>query len=98
MSESRRRIRGVGDARGLPPEGQLVARQMLGTDAVYRVVGENDRGIEVEVVRVPGLRPGSRFTFALEAVLAMNAVDTADADLPRVSPAARPGPAGRGFA
>jgi hypothetical protein len=47
-------------------------RAVLGTEAVYRVIATNDKRVEVEVVRAPGLRPGSRFVFALAAVLAMD--------------------------
>jgi len=54
--------------------GQLVRRRMLGTDATYRVVGQNARGVEVEVVEAPGLTPGDRFTFALEDVAVMRAI------------------------
>jgi hypothetical protein len=55
----------------VPEPGQLVRRELLGSEAVYRVVGENDRGVEVEVVQVQGLSAGSRFTFRLEEVLGM---------------------------
>ncbi|HEX3974758.1 MAG TPA: hypothetical protein VHW96_00765 [Solirubrobacteraceae bacterium] len=58
--------------------GQLVSRRLLGTEALYRVIGENERGIEVEVVQVEGLRPGSRFTFSLKDVLAMDSVDQSE--------------------
>jgi hypothetical protein len=55
-----------------PVEGQLLKRTVLGSEAVYRVLGRNARGVEVEVVRAPGLSAGSRFTFTLEDVLAMD--------------------------
>lgn len=55
-----------------PAEGQLLKRTLLGSEAIYRVVGKNDRGVEVEVVRAPGLDAGSRFTFTLDDVLAMD--------------------------
>ena len=55
----------------LPQPGQLLRRELLGSEAVYRVVGENERGIEVEVVDVQGLSAGSRFTFRMEEVLEM---------------------------
>jgi hypothetical protein len=67
MSKSRRNASGSGD----PGSGTLLKRSLLGTDAVYRVVGRNERGFEVEVVEAPGLSPGSRFTFTREDVLAM---------------------------
>jgi hypothetical protein len=104
MTEPHRRTAGAVEGRERPQVGQLVAREMLGTEAVYRVLGENDRGIEVEVVRVPGLRPGSRFTFTLDAVLAMSALDPAagldpaNAEKPRAAQTANPGLARRRFA
>ncbi len=55
----------------VPEPGQLLRRELLGSEAVYRVVGENDRGVEVEVVDVQGLTAGSRFTFRLEDVFSM---------------------------
>lgn len=58
----------------MPESGQLVRRRMLGSDAIYRVVGTNPRGIELEVVHVPGLKAGSRYTFLPEDVAAMDAV------------------------
>ena len=56
--------------------GHLLRRTVLGSDAIYRVVGRNARGIEVEVVNAPGLRAGSRFTFLPEDVAAMDAVNS----------------------
>ena len=55
-------------------KGQLVRRRLLGTEALYRVIGENERGVEVEVVKVEGLRAGSRFTFSPKDVRAMDPV------------------------
>ena len=51
---------------------------MLGSDAVYRVVGQNERGVEVEVIEAPGLQAGSRFTFTLDDVRAMQRLSAAD--------------------
>jgi hypothetical protein len=58
----------------VPQPGQLLRRELLGSEALYRVVGENDRGIEVEVIDVNGLSAGSRFTFRLEDVLRMKVI------------------------
>jgi len=66
-----------------PTPGQLLKRTVLGSGAVYRVVGANARGVEVEVVDAPGLKPGNRFTFTAEDVEAMETLDAPD------SPAAR---------
>jgi hypothetical protein len=52
-------------------DGLLIQRSALGTEATYRIVGENDRGIEVEVVEAPGLEPNTRFTFATADVIEM---------------------------
>lgn len=63
----------------VPEAGQLLRRRVLGSDAVYRVVGENDRGVEVEVIDVPGLDPGSRFTLAKKDAVSMEVLDAAEA-------------------
>ena len=55
--------------------GQLLKHRALGTDAFYRVLAENSRGAEVEVVDAPGLESGSRFTFSRKDVLAMELVE-----------------------
>jgi hypothetical protein len=70
-----------GPARELPAVGQLLKHRVLGTNAIYRVVGENGRGVEVEVIEAPGLRPGSRFTFSFKDVLAMDRLDSLWDDL-----------------
>jgi hypothetical protein len=75
MSESRS-SNNDGSARALPATGQLLKRRALGTDALYRVVGENSRGVEVEVIDAPGLTPGARYTFSRKDVLAMDAIDS----------------------
>jgi hypothetical protein len=78
MTASRARGDGAPDPRSKLIQGQLLRRRLLGTDAVYRVIGENPRGVEVEVVDVHGLRAGSRFTFSREDVLAMELVEPPD--------------------
>jgi hypothetical protein len=55
----------------VPPSGTLIRRLALGTEAVYRVLSENDQGVEVEVVDAPGLQPGARYTFMTADVIAM---------------------------
>lgn len=55
---------------------------MFGEESTYRVVGENDRGIEVEVIDAPGLEPGHRFTFLAADVEAMASAET-PASVPR---------------
>ncbi len=75
MSASRSSHSGGSDSR-LPRAGQFLKNRALGTEAFYRVVGKNARGVEVEVVDAPGLLPGARFTFSEEAVLSMDALDS----------------------
>jgi hypothetical protein len=57
--------------------GGIYRQRTLGTEAVYRVVarGVRDALIQVEVIRAPGLRPGSRLTFTGKAVAAMRSTD-----------------------
>jgi hypothetical protein len=76
MSGPRSSDSGSGSQQDLPAPGQLLKNRALGTDAFYRVVGENSRGVEVEVIEAPGLAPGSRFTFSREHVLAMDRLDS----------------------
>lgn len=64
-----------------PRPGQILRHRALGTTALYRVIGENPRGVEVEVVDAPGLQPGSQFTFGLNEVLAMDQIDSLWDDL-----------------
>ena len=65
--------------------GAVVRQRLLGTDALYRIIGLNDRGIEVEVIEAPKLAAGSRFTFAPRDVDGMELV--ADTDVqPGVAP------------
>jgi hypothetical protein len=78
MTASRARGDGAQDPRRKLGKGQHLRRRLLGTDAIYRVVGENAGGVEVEVVDVQGLRAGSRFTFSRIDVLAMDVVDPPD--------------------
>jgi hypothetical protein len=78
MTASRARGDGAQDPRRKLIQGQLLRRRLLGSDAVYRVIGENARGVEVEVVNVHGLRAGSRFTFSRADVLAMELVEPPD--------------------
>jgi hypothetical protein len=76
MSQRRRKRAASPRDREVPAPGQLLRRTLLGTTALYRVVGQDERGVVVEVVEVEGLRPGSRFTFSLEDVLTMERIRT----------------------
>jgi hypothetical protein len=62
---------GVPKPPAVPATGTLIRRLVLGSAATYRILGKNKRGIEVEVVDAPGLRPGARFTFTSAAVMEM---------------------------
>jgi hypothetical protein len=78
----------------VPPSGTLLRRLALGSEAIYRVLGENERGVEVEVVDAPGLQPGSRFTFTVADVVAMTGLSESE----RAAYAVRPGVPRRRFA
>ncbi|MDX6715101.1 MAG: hypothetical protein QOH30_1659 [Baekduia sp.] len=54
---------------------QLRSRTLLGVEATYRVIDVNARHALVEVVDVPGLDPGMRFSFDVNAVSEMAVVD-----------------------
>lgn len=56
-----------------PP--RLLSHQVLGQDALYRVIAKSGGLVELEVVRAPGLKPGQRVRFTEEAVLQMSVVD-----------------------
>ena len=54
--------------------GELRGKTLFGTAAVYRVIALEGELVLVEVVTAPGLAPGERFRFTLEAVEAMSVV------------------------
>jgi hypothetical protein len=64
-------------------DGLLIQRSALGSEATYRIVGENDRGVEVEVVQAPGLEPNTRFTFSTADVIQMTDPEGRRADRAR---------------
>jgi hypothetical protein len=64
-------------------DGLLIQRVALGSEATYRIVGENDRGVEVEVVEAPGLEPNTRFTFSTADVIKMTDPEGSRADRAR---------------
>lgn len=79
--------------------GLLIQRVALGSEATYRIVGENDRGVEVEVVEAPGLEPNTRFTFSTADVIQMADHESRRADhAPRGNQAVRRGVVKRRFA
>lgn len=55
--------------------GDVVRQSKLGSTATYVVLGIDGPRIEVEVVEAPGLKPGSRFMLAAEAVGTMEQVN-----------------------
>ena len=71
------------DAGAVLETGLLIQRAALGSEATYRIVGENDRGVEVEVVEAPGLQPNTRFTFTTADVIEMTAPEGHRAKHPR---------------
>jgi hypothetical protein len=54
---------------------QLRTHSLLGLDATYRVIDVTGKHALVEVVEAPGLHPGTRFRYDLEAVEGMRVVD-----------------------
>jgi hypothetical protein len=54
--------------------GEIRRRVQLGTEAVYRVLAVSNELAEVEVVKAPGLAPGQRFKFTVDAVCRMTVV------------------------
>ena len=70
----------------LPPSGTLIRRVALGSEATYRVLSENRRGVEVEVVEAPGLQPGARFTFTIDDVVAMTDLSAGNRNARAVRP------------
>jgi len=51
---------------------------MLGSDAVYELVGEAEGVVTAEVVRAPGLERGTRVRFLAKAVAAMEHIELAE--------------------
>jgi hypothetical protein len=51
--------------------GRLLARESLGSTAVYRVVGARDRLVDVEVIEAPGLARGARLRLTRAAAQGM---------------------------
>jgi hypothetical protein len=78
MSENRSAGRRDATSGTCPATGQLLKHTVLGSEAIYRVIGQNARGVEAEVVSAPGLEAGRRFTFALNDVLAMHPLATGE--------------------
>jgi hypothetical protein len=63
-------------------EPYYIRQRRLGSEAVYRVVDEDGRIVTAEVVRAPGLEPGTRVRLLARAVRAME----------RLEPLAQPAP------
>jgi hypothetical protein len=57
------------------PRGELRRHEVLGTEAVYRIVDVQGELVEVEVVRAPGLAPGRRLRLTADAVKRMQLVE-----------------------
>jgi hypothetical protein len=60
---------GLRERLSLPTPGTLIRRLALGSEATYRVLSKNDRGVEA-----PGLQPGARFAFTVADVVNMTDV------------------------
>lgn len=61
-----------------PVVGELYKREMLHSEATYRVVAVADDHVEVEALDVPGLPEGFRMRLTPEAVETMALVGEAD--------------------
>jgi hypothetical protein len=57
------------------PRGELRRQEVLGTEAVYRIVDVQGELVEVEVVRAPGLAPGRRLRLTADAVQRMQLIE-----------------------
>ena len=55
----------------------LIRQCRLGTEAVYRVLAEDDQIVTAEVVRAPGLQPGAHVRLLASAARAMERLDPA---------------------
>jgi hypothetical protein len=69
-----------------PVEPYFIRQRMLGSEAAYRVVEEDDTLVTAEVVQAPGLVPGTRVRLLARAARAMERFD------PAAEPAAAPEP------
>jgi hypothetical protein len=56
--------------------------QALGATSLYRILDVDGEIVAAEVVDVPGLRPGMVVRLTVDAVAAMDLVDTASASRP----------------
>jgi len=57
------------------PFPRFLRQHVLGSEAVYAVVGEAGDVVTAEVVRAPGLAPGTRLRLTAEAAGAMERFD-----------------------
>lgn len=62
-----------------PRVGDVYKRELLHSEATYRVVGVDDGHVDVEAVDVPGLPEGFRMKLTAEAVETMALVGEAGA-------------------
>ena len=74
-----------------PVEPYFIRQRMLGSEAVYRVLEEDDSIVVVEVIRAPGLAQGARVRLLARAARAMERFDpaaepVADADQVATAP------------
>ena len=73
--------------------GSFVRQRLLGTDAVYEVLDRGDQLVTCEVVRAPGLIPGTRVSLLAGAVREMARLDATE--LVTLGHRSAPGPFGR---
>jgi hypothetical protein len=73
--------------------GSFVRQRLLGNDAVYEVLDHGDQLVTCEVVRAPGLVPGTRVRLLAGAVREMARLDAAE--LVTLGRGSAPAPFGR---
>jgi hypothetical protein len=65
-----------------PTVGDVYRRELLQTQASYRVLTVEDEHVEVEVLEAPGLQPGFRMKLTTAALDAMQRLEAAPAAEP----------------
>ncbi len=64
---------------------RLLSHQVLGEEALYRVISKSGGLVELEVVRAAGLKRGQRVRFTEAAVCQMSLVDDVTIESERAS-------------
>lgn len=62
-----------------PLDGEVLRQRMLGSVALYRVIGDDGVIVTAEVLSAPGLTPGTHLRFTGRAARAMEQLDLSEA-------------------